>query len=246
MEKGNCWALLFLHTGFLDIPVGLVKTIPERQTWRGRKAAWRPNGCSRWQWALCLCGSFNVRRVMDREWNRKDSGITQGSNSVICTATCSSELCFTASDFQGWLLASGPTDVTVISLLCFCRVSVSPSACLSLLQPDGQSIWRSLCAHIPKLGGEKVCVPSFLANSLTLTLITQDQIMCPSRNSHYDQRDEIDCSGYLLLWNKSLQNLGTKTTVISLFSWFLWVRHLGKVSWVTLAWGPLWTCSQIY
>lgn len=70
--------------------------------------------------------------------------------------------------------------------------------------------------------------------------------MCPSRNSHYGQRDEIDCSGYLLLWNKSLQNLGTKTTVISLFSWFLWVRHLGKVSWVTLAWGPLWTCSQIY
>lgn len=32
MEKGNCWALLFLHTGFLDIPVGLVKTITERQT----------------------------------------------------------------------------------------------------------------------------------------------------------------------------------------------------------------------
>lgn len=165
--------------------------------------------------------------------------------------TCNSETflqeMISRDDFQLQVqLDSGPRDVTAISLLCFCSVSVSHSACLSLLQPHGHSIWLSLYVHIPKPRAEEVCVPSFLANSLMLALIRLDWVASPSWNNHYGQRDEIDYFGYLLLWNKLLQNLGTKTTICSLFSRLLWVRNLGKLSWVTWAWDSLWTYSWIY
>lgn len=246
MEKGTCWALCFLHTAFFDIPVGLMKTITERQIWHGRE-----NSLEAKQLLQAAVSSLPLQVFSDRPWIGNKIGKIQVSHVDLILSSVW-WLAILKLFYRRWFpgmtssfrysLIQGPE----MSLLCFCSVSVSPSACLSLLQPHGHSIWLSLYAHIPKPGAEEVCVPSFLANSLMLTLIRLDWVTSPSWNNHYGQRDEIDCFGYLLLWNKLLQNLGIKTTICSLFSRLLWVRNLGKLSWVARAWDSLWTYSWIY
>lgn len=141
--------------------------------------------------------------------------------------------------FRCNLVQGSMTSSQCLPLLCFLLLLL-PSACL----PFSLGRWLQ-CLSEPVYSGQRVQRRESGFQHSWHRLSRLKWAICPSCSNHCGQRGEACGSGYLSLRSKSLQNLGTETTIISLSLLVSVGRNLGTLNWVTLAWGPSRICSQM-